>query len=92
MWSTPGATSTVRWAIPSATGGGLDVQAANLLPANDLAASIVGAGTPANVETVLVGGVVRKHLGRLVGVDVDALRAQAEASRDRLFAIPAAEA
>ncbi|MBJ8339456.1 amidohydrolase family protein [Antrihabitans sp. YC3-6] len=58
---------------------------ANLLPANDIAASIVGAGHPGNIDTVLVAGQVRKHRGRLVGIDIDDIRRRAEASRDRLF-------
>ncbi len=70
----------------------IDVKDANLLPANDLAASIVGAGHPANVETVMVAGRIVKQDGQLVGIDMDKLRARAVASRDRLFATPAAEA
>ena len=70
----------------------VDVQAPNLLPASDLAASIVGAGHPANVETVMVAGRLAKHDGHLIGVDLDDLRAQATQSRDRLFALPAADA
>lgn len=69
----------------------IDMQAANLLPANDLAASIVGAGHPANIETVMVAGRIVKHQGRLVGIDLDTLRSQAEESRDRLFATPLAD-
>lgn len=65
---------------------------ANMLPTNDVAASIVGAGHPGNVETVLVGGVVRKHNGQIVGLDLEALRADAAGSRDRLFAQPVADA
>jgi 5-methylthioadenosine/S-adenosylhomocysteine deaminase len=70
----------------------VDVQAPNLLPANDLAGSIVGAGHPGNVETVMVAGRLVKHGGHLIGVDLDDLRAQATQSRDRLFALPAADA
>ena len=70
----------------------IDVQGANMLPANDLAGSIVGAGNNANVETVLVGGRIAKLGGRLVDVDLDAIRGQAENSRDRLFATPLADA
>ncbi|MDQ1181827.1 amidohydrolase family protein [Rhodococcus sp. SORGH_AS_0301] len=64
---------------------------ANLLPANDVAASIVGAGHPGNIDTVLVAGQVRKYGGRLVGCDIDDIRARAEASRDRLFAFDLVE-
>ena len=60
---------------------------ANLLPANDIAASIVGAGHPGNIDTVLVAGQVRKYQGQLVGVDRTDLRHRAEASRERLFSV-----
>jgi 5-methylthioadenosine/S-adenosylhomocysteine deaminase len=68
------------------------VDDANMLPTNDITASLVGAGHSGNVETVIIAGVVRKHGGQLVGADVDDLRARAAASRDRLFARPAADA
>lgn len=60
---------------------------ANLLPANDIAASIVGAGHPGNIDTVLVAGQVRKYRGRLVGLDLTDIRHRAQASRDRLFSV-----
>jgi 5-methylthioadenosine/S-adenosylhomocysteine deaminase len=41
---------------------------------------------PANVDTVLVAGRIRKRGGRLVGADLDAARRAAELSRDRVFA------
>jgi 5-methylthioadenosine/S-adenosylhomocysteine deaminase len=69
----------------------VDLRGANVLPANDIAGSIVGASHNANVETVLVGGKIVKHDGKLVDVDLDNLRRQAESSRDRLFDMPLAE-
>lgn len=69
----------------------LRIDDANLLPANDIAASIVGAGHPGNIDTVLVAGQVRKYQGRLVGLDLSAIRRRAEASRDRLFAFDLVE-
>jgi len=39
-----------------------------------------------NVETVIVAGKVRKWQGRLLGVDLNRLRQQLEASRDYIFA------
>jgi hypothetical protein len=39
-----------------------------------------------NVETVIVAGKVRKWKGKLVGVDLNDLRRQLEASRDYIFA------
>jgi hypothetical protein len=38
-----------------------------------------------NVETVIVAGKVRKWKGQLLGVDLDGLRRQLEASRDYIF-------
>jgi 5-methylthioadenosine/S-adenosylhomocysteine deaminase len=70
----------------------IDVSGASTLPANDLAGSIVGAGHNGVVRTVMVGGTVVKHDGRLTGIDLDQLRQQAEISRDRLFATPLADA
>jgi hypothetical protein len=39
-----------------------------------------------NVETVIVAGKVRKWKGQLLGVNLDNLRTQLQASRDYLFA------
>jgi cytosine/adenosine deaminase-related metal-dependent hydrolase len=56
---------------------------ANLLPATDVAASIVAGGHAGNVDLVLVAGVVLKEDGALKGGDT--VFAEAAASRDRLF-------
>jgi len=69
----------------------IQIDDANMLPTNDIAASIVGAGHSGNVDTVLVAGVRRKYQVQLVGVDVDALREKARTSRTRLFAQPVAD-
>ena len=61
------------------------------LPATDAAASIVGAGNPAMVETVLVAGIVKKWRGKLTHPDLDKVRASVEESRDRLLATPLVE-
>jgi hypothetical protein len=39
-----------------------------------------------NVETVIFAGKIRKWKGQLLNVDLPALRAQLEASRDHIFA------
>jgi acetolactate synthase small subunit len=39
-----------------------------------------------NIETVMVAGRIRKAHGRLVDVDVDGLREEVTASRDRIVA------
>ncbi|WP_205856434.1 amidohydrolase family protein, partial [Phytoactinopolyspora endophytica] len=61
------------------------------VPSADIAASIVGAGHPGNVETVLVAGRAAKWNGQLTHPDLDSIRAQAEKSRDRLLASPLVE-
>ena len=57
----------------------------NLAPAIDVAGSIVAAGHPGNVDTVLVAGEVRKRGGRLVRTDVEDVVARARASGRRLL-------
>ena len=56
-----------------------------MFPVNNPVGTLVYAGHPGVVDTVLVGGRVVKQAGKLVGHDMTALRARAEASRDRLF-------
>ena len=58
----------------------------HLSPVSDPYGAIVLAAHPGNVEAVLVRGEFRKRDGRMVGVDVDAIRRQALASRDWLLA------
>ncbi|MGR3869422.1 amidohydrolase family protein [Streptomyces graminifolii] len=57
-----------------------------VFPVTDPAGSIVSAGHPGLVDTVLVAGQVVKRSGELVGVDLPALRARLLASRDRIAA------
>jgi cytosine/adenosine deaminase-related metal-dependent hydrolase len=56
-----------------------------MFPVNNPVGTLVYAGHPGVVDTVLVGGQVVKRAGELVGHDMTVLRARAEASRDRLF-------
>jgi 5-methylthioadenosine/S-adenosylhomocysteine deaminase len=62
----------------------LTANAINVMPLNHAYGAIVLGMDTSNVDTVLVGGRVKKWRGRLVGVDVDQLRARAERSRDYL--------
>ena len=57
----------------------------NLAPVSDPVGAIVLAAHPGNVDTVLVRGEFRKREGRLVGVDLPAVRARAQASREALL-------
>jgi 5-methylthioadenosine/S-adenosylhomocysteine deaminase len=58
----------------------------NVMPLNHAYGAVVLGMDTSNVETVFVGGRVKKWKGRLVGVDVDQLRARAEQSRDHIVA------
>ena len=57
----------------------------NLSPVSDPVGAVVLAAHAGNVDTVLVRGVVKKRNGRLLGVDLDRIRAAAANSRDRLL-------
>ena len=57
-----------------------------VFPVTDPAATIVSAGHPGLVDTVLVAGRVVKRDGELVDVDVPALRSQLFESRNRIAA------
>ncbi|MFJ4713506.1 amidohydrolase family protein [Streptomyces sp. NPDC088785] len=57
-----------------------------IFPVTDPVGSLVSAGHPGLVDTVLVAGRVVKRDGALVGVDLPALRARLLASRDRIAA------
>ena len=58
----------------------------NVGPVNDAVGAIVLGMQPQNVDTVLIAGKVKKHHGKLVGVNIPALMAKAESSRDWLVA------
>ncbi|MFJ9626812.1 amidohydrolase family protein [Streptomyces sp. NPDC101175] len=57
-----------------------------VFPVTDPAATVVSAGHPGLVDTVLVTGRVVKRNGTLVDVDLPALKARLLASRDRIAA------
>jgi 5-methylthioadenosine/S-adenosylhomocysteine deaminase len=58
----------------------------NLFPANNAVGTVVHAADRSNVDTVLVGGRVRKSRGRLVDVDMAKLKHEVEESLAHLFA------
>jgi 5-methylthioadenosine/S-adenosylhomocysteine deaminase len=64
----------------------LRADAVNTMPVVDPRATVVVSADTANVDTVLVNGVVRKRAGQLVDVDLPTLRGQVEHSRDRILA------
>ncbi|MEV7289544.1 amidohydrolase family protein [Streptomyces sp. NPDC093252] len=57
-----------------------------VFPVNDPVGTVVAAGHPGLVDTVLVAGRVVKRDGALVGVDLPALRSRVLESRDRIAA------
>ncbi|MFJ2239348.1 amidohydrolase family protein [Streptomyces sp. NPDC087859] len=58
----------------------------NNMPLNDAVGTVVLGSDPRNIDTVFVAGEVRKWNGRLLDVDVAALRAEVAASRDHILA------
>jgi 5-methylthioadenosine/S-adenosylhomocysteine deaminase len=64
----------------------LDATALNVAPLNNVPGAVVSLMDRANVETVIIAGKVRKWKGKLLGVDLNHLRRQLEASRDYIFA------
>jgi predicted amidohydrolase YtcJ len=63
----------------------LDATAINVAPLNQVPGAVVSLMERSNVETVIVAGKIRKWKGRLLDVDLPALRGQLEASRNYLF-------
>jgi cytosine/adenosine deaminase-related metal-dependent hydrolase len=64
----------------------LDATLSNVAPLNNVPGAVVSLMDRSNVETVIVAGKVRKWKGTLLGTDMNRLRRQLEASRDRIFA------
>jgi cytosine/adenosine deaminase-related metal-dependent hydrolase len=58
----------------------------NLYPSNNALGTVVQAADRGNIDTVVVGGRVRKYRGKVVGLDMKRLKAMVEESRSHLFA------
>lgn len=58
----------------------------NLHPLNNAIGAVVNAAHSGNVDTVMIGGRVRKFRGKIVGVDMKRLMAEVDQSRSYLFA------
>lgn len=58
----------------------------DLYPSNNAIGTVVGAADRSNVDTVIVGGVVRKRNGKMVGIDMTSIRKMIDESRGYLFA------
>jgi cytosine/adenosine deaminase-related metal-dependent hydrolase len=63
----------------------LDATKINVAPLNQVPGAVVSLMDRTNVETVIVGGKVRKWKGQLLDVNLDNLRSQLETSRDFIF-------
>jgi 5-methylthioadenosine/S-adenosylhomocysteine deaminase len=57
----------------------------NLYPSNNAVGTVVQAADRGNIDTVIIGGRVRKYQGKVVGLDMDRLKAMVEESRSHLF-------
>ena len=57
----------------------------DLYPANNAFGTVVAAATSRDVETVIIGGAIRKLRGTVVGADMPRLRADIDESRTYLF-------
>jgi 5-methylthioadenosine/S-adenosylhomocysteine deaminase len=58
----------------------------NLYPLNNAVGTVVQAAERSNVDTVIIGGRVRKYRGKMMGLDTNRLKATVEESRGYLFA------
>jgi cytosine/adenosine deaminase-related metal-dependent hydrolase len=63
----------------------LDATAINVAPLNQVPGAVVSLMDRTNVDTVIVGGKIRKWKGKLVDVNLNRLRQQLESSRDYIF-------
>jgi 5-methylthioadenosine/S-adenosylhomocysteine deaminase len=58
----------------------------NLYPSNNALGTVVQAADRSNIDTVIIGGRIRKQHGKLVGLDMNRLKRMVEESRLYLFA------
>jgi 5-methylthioadenosine/S-adenosylhomocysteine deaminase len=57
----------------------------NLYPSNHAIGTVVNAADVRNIDTVIIGGKLRKRAGRLVGLNMEKFRQLADESRSYLF-------
>jgi 5-methylthioadenosine/S-adenosylhomocysteine deaminase len=58
----------------------------NLYPSNNALGTVVQAADRSNVDTVIIGGRIRKQNGKVIGLDMNPLKRMVEESRSYLFA------
>ena len=57
----------------------------NVYPSNHAIGTVVSAADVRNIDTVVIGGRIRKFRGRMAGVNMDRFRQMADESRQHLF-------
>ena len=57
----------------------------NIYPLNNAVGAVVQVADRGNVDTVIIGGRVRKYKGKVVGLNAKSLKAMADESRNHLF-------
>src|SRR6185436_7167706 len=57
----------------------------NVYPSNHAIGTVVAAADVRNIDTVIIGGRIRKFRGRMTGVNMDRFRQMADESRAYLF-------
>jgi cytosine/adenosine deaminase-related metal-dependent hydrolase len=57
----------------------------NLYPSNNAIGTVVQAAERSNVDTVIIGGRVRKYRGKVLGLDMKRLKSMIDESRNHLF-------
>ena len=57
----------------------------NLYPSNHAIGTVVAAADVRNIDTVIVGGKIRKFRGKMVGLNMEKFRQLADESRNYLF-------
>src|SRR5262249_41041208 len=58
----------------------------NLYPSNHAIGTVVAAADIRNIDTVIIGGKIRKFRGKMVGIDMENFRRLVDESRNYLFA------
>jgi len=58
----------------------------NLYPSNNALGTVVQAAERSNVDTVIIGGQIRKRGGQILGLDMNRLKRMVDESRRHLFA------
>jgi len=58
----------------------------NVYPSNNAIGTVVAAADIRNIDTVIIGGKVRKFRGNLIGINMEKFRQLADESRNYLFA------